>query len=422
MLAKTTKKNLFIEVFSRTVQIKINFECFFTAPLFRWLLQVFQKKLKLFKMPITSNLNYRCIEALSEVSSRLCSEDEKLLIVSQFSSILSKVVSLGDTFMQKCKRQAGLSPRLNEVFECLLENMTNKEIAVKLSISHHTVNDYAKQVLSHFMVSSRRELLASVKNGRLINTESNTHLDSNEEMLYQIMIELMSMDVSICERRRYFFDHFTKIIGATNYIWYESEFDPTMSTGPKSLNVLTNFSPFQQQLFFEAANDPKLEDPYMIPSITYHITSGQSSYLRSECLDDDGWYNSEYTKKYYEPGNVDHPLTYTVNQEGNQHCGILIYKKWKEEPFIETHRDFTEAVFSRIPWLFLKEKQLDKGLYSKLSARQHKALLFILDGYGKKELAEHFGISENSANEYIKNIYKTFKVKSYGELIKVFMH
>ena len=48
--------------------------------------------------------------------------------------------------------------------------------------------------------------------------------------------------------------------------------------------------------------------------------------------------------------------------------------------------------------------------------------MFILDGYGKKELAEHFGISENSANEYIKNIYKTFNVNSYGELIKVFMH
>lgn len=368
-------------------------------------------------MPISSIVDYKWVEALSDFASRLCSEDELKMISSQFASKFSPKELTGENI-----KQTGLSPRLKDVYECMLENLSNKEIAAKLCISHHTVNDYAKQVLSHFMVSSRRELLASVKNGRLINTKTEIRSDSHEEMLFHIMNELMSMDVSICERRRYFFDHFIKIIDATNYIWYESEFDPTMATGPKALNVLTNFSPYQQQLFFEAANDPKLEDPYMLPSIAHHISTGNSSYLRYEFLDDDGWYNSEYTKKYYEPGNVDHPMTYTVNQEGNQHCGILIYKKWKEEPFNETHRDFTEAVFSRIPWLFLKEKQIDKSLYSKLTARQHKALMFILDGYGKKELAEHFGISENSANEYIKNIYKTFNVNSYGELIKVFMH
>ncbi|MCM8529485.1 MAG: LuxR C-terminal-related transcriptional regulator [Lentisphaeraceae bacterium] len=371
----------------------------------------------------TSNLDYKWIEVLSEFSSRLCSEDEKASALSTFSTVFSvDIDSSAGNLAEGQKGQSGLSPRLKEVYECLLENMSNNEIAEKLNISRHTVNDYAKQVLSHFMVSSRRELLSSVKNGRLINTTTEIRSDSNEEMLYRIMSDLMSMDISICERRRYFFDHFIKIIGAANYIWYESEFDPTMSTGPKALNVLTNFSPYQQQLFFEAANDPKLEDPYMLPSIVYHISTGNSAYLRYEFLDDEGWYNSEYTKKYYEPGNVDHPLTYTINQEGNQHCGILIYKKWKEEPFNETHRDFIDAVFSRIPWLFLKETQIDKSLYSKLTPRQHKALMFILDGYGKKELAEHFGISENSANEYIKNIYKTFGVNSYGELIKVFMH
>ncbi|MCM8538316.1 MAG: LuxR C-terminal-related transcriptional regulator [Lentisphaeraceae bacterium] len=373
-------------------------------------------------MPNKADLDHTWIEALSEMTSRHCSEDEKLLILSQFTPQFSDVETPQNDFMQRCRRQVGLSPRLKEILDCLLENMSNKEIAAKLEISHHTANGYAKQVLAHFMVSSRRELLASVKNGRLLNTKTETLSESNEELLYQIMNSLMSMEVSICERRRYFFDNFVKIIGATNYIWYESEFDPSMTAGPKALNVLTNFSPFQQQLFFDAANDPKLEDPYMVPSIAHHINTGNSSYLRYEFLDDNGWYNSEYTKKYYEPGNVDHPMTYTVNQEGNQHCGILLYRKWKEEPFDETDRDFVDSVFSRIPWLFLKEKQLDKSLYSKLTARQHKALLFILDGYGKKELADHFGISENSANEYIKNIYKTFNVKSYGELIKVFMH
>ena len=53
-------------------------------------------------------------------------------------------------------------------------------------------------------------------------------------------------------------------------------------------------------------------------------------------------------------------MTFTVNQEGNQHCGIMLYKKWQEEPFNEDDRDFMDNIFKRLPWLFLQEKQIDK--------------------------------------------------------------
>ncbi|MCH2206138.1 MAG: LuxR C-terminal-related transcriptional regulator [Lentisphaerales bacterium] len=367
-------------------------------------------------------MDFTWIEALAEMTGRQCSEDEQLLIISSFSQKFKNIDQSQNDFMERCRRQIGLSPRLNDVLTCLMDSLSNKEIAEKLGISPHTAKDYVKQVLNHYMVSSKRELLAAIKNGRLIRRNTIAKDASREEKLFQIMSQLISMDINICERRRFFLDQFIKLLGAKNYIWYESEFDPSMTKGPKALNVLTNFSTYQQQLFFEAANDPKLTDPYMVPSIAHHIKTGNSSYLRQEFLDDAGWYESEYTKKYYEPGNVDHPLTFTVNQEGNQHCGIMLYKEWKDAPFNEEERDFMDNIFKRIPWLFLQEKQIDKSLYAKLTARQHKALLFIIDGFGKKELAEHFGISENSANEYIKNIYKTFAVNSYGELMKIFMH
>ena len=173
--------------------------------------------------------------------------------------------------MDRCRRQIGISPRLNDVLDCLLESLSNKDIAAKLGISHHTVGGYVKQVMAHYMVSSRRELLASIKNGRLVRKKSSLKSESREEQLFQIMSDLMSMDINICERRRYFFDHFIKLIGATSYIWYESEFDSSM-TAPKVLNALTNFSPTQQQLFFAGANDPKMTDPYMQTQVIFNLT------------------------------------------------------------------------------------------------------------------------------------------------------
>ena len=356
------------------------------------------------------------------MTGRKCSEDEQSLIFSSFSKKFPDVDISNDNVLNQCQRKFGLSPRLNDVLNCLMETLSNKQIAEKLCISPHTAKDYVKQVLNHYMVSSKRELLAAIKNGRLLRKGSSDEPFSRDEKLFQTMMELMDIEINICERRRYFLDSFIKLIDGANYIWYESEFDPTMTKGPRALNVLTNFSTFQQQLFFEAANDPKLTDPYMVPLITYHIQQQGNCYLRYEFLSDDDWYNSEYTQKYYKVGNVDHPITFTVDQEGNQHCGILLYRQWESTPFNEEDRDFIRDVFSRLPWLFCEETKIDKNLYSKLTPRQHKALLFITDGYGKKELAEHFGISENSANEYIKNIYKTFNVKSYGELMKMFMH
>jgi DNA-binding NarL/FixJ family response regulator len=366
-------------------------------------------------------LNYRWIEALAEITGRKCSNDEQLLIFTELSSHFDKKNVSPDDFIERSRRQIGLSPRLNDVLNCLLDSLSNKEIAEKLNISHHTVADYAKQVLAHYMVSSRRELLSAIKNGRLLRKKSTLTSESPEEQLFHILSDMIPMDINVCERRRYFFDHFMKLLNATSYIWYESEFDSTMAA-PKALNILTNFSPEQQQLFFAGANETKLTDPYMVPSVTYHLTHNVSSYLRSECLDDDTWYNSEYTQKYHKNINIDHPLCYTISQGDNLNCGILVFREWQGTPFNEEERDFMDNVFSRLPWLFLKEQQINKSLFADLTAHQHKVLLFLIDGYGKKELAEHLHISENTANDHIKKIYKIFQVKSYGELMKIFIH
>jgi DNA-binding CsgD family transcriptional regulator len=51
-------------------------------------------------------------------------------------------------------------PRVRQTLRCLLEGDSDKQIAVRLTISTHTVNQYAKQLYRHFGVSDRHELLA----------------------------------------------------------------------------------------------------------------------------------------------------------------------------------------------------------------------------------------------------------------------
>jgi pSer/pThr/pTyr-binding forkhead associated (FHA) protein len=47
-----------------------------------------------------------------------------------------------------------------KVLGCLLEGMIEKEVGVKLGISHHTVHNHVREIYSHLNVRSRGELMA----------------------------------------------------------------------------------------------------------------------------------------------------------------------------------------------------------------------------------------------------------------------
>jgi len=57
-------------------------------------------------------------------------------------------------------RMAGLPPRLHPVLRQLLAGDAEKQVALKLGLSPHTVHQYAKLLHRHFRVSSRAELLS----------------------------------------------------------------------------------------------------------------------------------------------------------------------------------------------------------------------------------------------------------------------
>ena len=56
-----------------------------------------------------------------------------------------------------------LSPRLQDVLRCLLEGDSEKQVALRLDISRHTVHHYVKELHRRFAAASRGELLARTR-------------------------------------------------------------------------------------------------------------------------------------------------------------------------------------------------------------------------------------------------------------------
>jgi DNA-binding CsgD family transcriptional regulator len=53
-----------------------------------------------------------------------------------------------------------LPPRVRQVLRCLLEGDADKQVAARLGLTRHTVNEYVKVIHAHFGVCSRGKLLA----------------------------------------------------------------------------------------------------------------------------------------------------------------------------------------------------------------------------------------------------------------------
>jgi DNA-binding NarL/FixJ family response regulator len=63
--------------------------------------------------------------------------------------------------LRKAKDPAStLPPRLSQTLEELLKGSSEKEIALRLELSRHTIHNYVKALHQRFGVSSRGELLA----------------------------------------------------------------------------------------------------------------------------------------------------------------------------------------------------------------------------------------------------------------------
>ncbi len=71
------------------------------------------------------------------------------------------VLLIGGPLISKSEPQPSkLPPRVRQVLQCLLEGEGDKQIASRLALSAHTVNQYTKLNYAHFNVRGRTELLA----------------------------------------------------------------------------------------------------------------------------------------------------------------------------------------------------------------------------------------------------------------------
>lgn len=100
---------------------------------------------------------------------------------------------------------------------------------------------------------------------------------------------------------------------------------------------------------------------------------------------------------------------------------VSIYRNEKSPPFSARESRMAHIVLSEVKWMHAQSWPQAKAVQGHLlSPRLRTTLNYLLEGLGRKQIASHLGISENTVSGYIKEVYRFYEVQSHAQLIKYF--
>lgn len=91
--------------------------------------------------------------------------DRKRRLLAELCKVVGAHVSGG-----AASEAVGLSPRMRQTLEALMAGDSEKQIAIKLKVSQHTVHVYVKKLYKRFGANSRGELLARFVRGGTVQS------------------------------------------------------------------------------------------------------------------------------------------------------------------------------------------------------------------------------------------------------------
>jgi DNA-binding CsgD family transcriptional regulator len=99
------------------------------------------------------------------------------------------------------------------------------------------------------------------------------------------------------------------------------------------------------------------------------------------------------------------------------HCqpvGELLFSRRDGEPFTEREARLARWIAGEFPW----QPEGAVPAKSGFTRRERLVIDLLLQSHSRKEIAKRLGITVNTVQGYIKEIYRTFGVHSHAELLR----
>ena len=223
----------------------------------------------------------------------------------------------------------------------------------------------------------------------------------------------------IHEKRRLLMTGVCGLIDSTTWVWAMSEFHPDKP--PSSVGLV--YGGFDEERFaryLAAINHPAMEEVMRPSSLELLAKGGHLTRTRRQ-MDPHFLLENSPAAAFWEKANIEALMTSFRPMEDGGMSAIGIYRELGKPHFTEREAKIAHIIISEVPWLHFKAfpDKLSQKI-TNLYPRHRTVLNCLCEGWPRKKIADHLGLSPNTIHGYSKVVFKHFGVHSQAELIARF--
>ena len=237
--------------------------------------------------------------------------------------------------------------------------------------------------------------------------------------IVHLLGELAGNDKPLAEKRRHFVQSIARLIDADIWAWSLVKF--ASNAMPILVWIIDGgwASDVQREIVMKTNFDP---DGQEILAKMHVVEDAPSTHTRSQIISDDKWYSSDFYRKFRLAANLDDFMFIHYPLDDGMTSVMSYHRATGKPAFADRERCIAHVMATEIDWLHREGTHIPApSNMDQLSPRLREVLLMLLAGNNRKEIAQKLHLSPHTIADYLKLIYRHFKVKSRGELLAKFI-
>lgn len=177
--------------------------------------------------------------------------------------------------------------------------------------------------------------------------------------------------------------------------------------------------------FLAFMKEKGIGDCEVFRKIYLHAPRKVRTILRQEVVEDAEWYRSEHFQRYVKTSQLDGRIASFYEPHDNASLpgtGLSVHRPLRDRQFNVREKRIVELAHQTIVPLIGKQLASEREpAPSELSPRLREVLGCLLEGDSEKEAAARLNVTANTLHQYVKRIYRHFRVSSRAELMALWI-
>jgi DNA-binding CsgD family transcriptional regulator len=239
--------------------------------------------------------------------------------------------------------------------------------------------------------------------------------DEDVRAIVRLLGEVIALsgDINVCRRR--LMEGVCRIVGADSWVWCMADIETGKRLGHSGI-LHGGFDDEQYASFLQALNHPALGEA------TRKLASDLAEHKGHITRNLDQMEDPRYpvfqsdAGPFWQKANVGTLMVSLRPIDSGGATGIGIYRCKGRPDFDAKEVRIAHIILTEVPWLYF-DKFPEKKNITSLYPRHRTVLNLLCDGWDRKKVAAHLGISLQTMNGYVKEIFRHFNVHSQSGLI-----